>query len=98
MVKDLPAMQEIIRDVGSVPGSGRSPGKRNGYPFQYSCLENSTDRGAWQAIVRGITKCPVNWFETLTLSAQQFRDFLQKICCCRSNPHHRKSVTEEEDG
>ena len=56
MVKDLPAMQEIIRDVGSVPGSGRSPGKRNGYPFQYSCLENSTDRGAWQAIVHGVTK------------------------------------------
>ena len=37
-------------DVGSVPGSGRSPGVGNSNPFQYSCLENSTDRGDWQAI------------------------------------------------
>ena len=36
-------------DPGSIPGSGRSPGERNGYPLQYSCLENSTDRGAWWA-------------------------------------------------
>ena len=36
---------------GLIPGSGRSPGERSGYPFQYSCLENSMDRGAWQAIV-----------------------------------------------
>ena len=34
-------------DPGSIPGSGRSPGERNGYPLQYSCLENSMDRGAW---------------------------------------------------
>ena len=38
------------------PGSGRSPGEGNGNPVQYSCLENSTDRGAWQAIVHGVTK------------------------------------------
>ena len=43
-------------DVGSIPGSGRSPGERNGYPFQYSCLENSMDRGAWWATVHGVTK------------------------------------------
>jgi len=36
---------------GLIPGSGRSPGEGSGYPFQYSCLENSMDRGAWQAIV-----------------------------------------------
>ena len=41
---------------GSIPGSGRSPGEGNGNPFQYSCLENSTDRGGWQAIVHGVTK------------------------------------------
>ena len=40
-------------DEGSVPGSGRSPGEGNGNPFQYSCLENPTDRGAWQASVHG---------------------------------------------
>ena len=37
-------------DLGSIPGSGRSPGKRNGYPLHYSCLENSMDRGTWLAI------------------------------------------------
>ena len=39
-------------DLGSIPGSGRSPGKGNGNPLQYSCLENSTDRGAWHGIAR----------------------------------------------
>ena len=43
-------------DSGSIPGSGRSPGEGNGYPLQYSHLENSTDRGAWQATVHGVTK------------------------------------------
>ena len=38
-------------DMGSVPGSGRSPGKGNGYPLQYSCLGNFMDRGSWQATV-----------------------------------------------
>ena len=43
-------------DLGSIPGSGRSPGGGNGYPLQYSCLENSMDRGAWWAAVHGVTK------------------------------------------
>ena len=43
-------------DLGSVPGLGRSPGEGNGNPVQYSCLENSMDRGAWQAIVHGVAK------------------------------------------
>ena len=42
-----------IRDVGSTPGSGRSPGGGNGNPFQYSCLENPTEGGAWQTTVHG---------------------------------------------
>ena len=41
-------------DVASRPGSVRSPGEGNGYPFQYSCLENPMDRGAWQATVHGV--------------------------------------------
>ena len=41
-------------DLGSTPRSGRSPGEGNGYPVQYSCLENSLDRGAWQAMVHGV--------------------------------------------
>ena len=48
-------------DPGSIPGSGRSPGERNGYPLQYSCLENSMDRGAWQATVHGVTRVGHNW-------------------------------------
>ena len=43
-------------DLGSVPSSGRSPGEGNGYPIQYSCLENPMDRGAWRATVRGVAK------------------------------------------
>ena len=43
-------------DLGSIPGSGRSPGEGNGYPLQYSCLENSMDRGAWRATVNGVAK------------------------------------------
>ena len=43
-------------DLGSIPGSGRSPGERNGNPLQYSCLENPMDRGAWQATVHGVAK------------------------------------------
>ena len=49
-IKNLPA------DVASIPGSGRSPGGGHGNPLQYSCLENPTDRGAWLAVVHGVTK------------------------------------------
>ena len=44
------------RDSGVIPGSGRSPGEVNGYPLQYSCLENSMDRGAWRATVYGVAE------------------------------------------
>jgi len=43
-------------DLGLIPGLGRSPGEGNGDPLQYSCLENSTDTGAWQVTVHGVTK------------------------------------------
>ena len=43
-------------DPGSTPGSGRSPGKGNGNPLQYSCLGNSISRGAWWATVHGVAK------------------------------------------
>ena len=43
-------------DLGSIPGSGRSPGEENGNPLQYSSLENSIDKGAWQATVYGVAK------------------------------------------
>ena len=44
------------RDMGSIPGLGRSPAAGYGNPLQYSCLENPMDRGAWQATVHGVTK------------------------------------------
>ena len=53
MIKNLPAMQEFL---GSIPGSGRSPWRREWLPLQYSCLGNSMDRGAWQATVHGDPK------------------------------------------
>ena len=53
MVKNPPAN---AGDSGSIPGSGRSPGEENGNPLQYSCLEKFMDRGAWGAIVHGVTK------------------------------------------
>ena len=43
-------------DLGSIPGSGRSPGEGNGNPLQYSCLENAMDGGAWWVTVHGVAK------------------------------------------
>ena len=54
MVKNLPASAGEARDMVSVPGSGISPGVGNGNPLQYSCLENSMDRGDWWATVHGV--------------------------------------------
>ena len=56
------------RGVGSIPGSGRSPGEGNGNPLQYSCLENPTDREAWQVAVHRVTKSwiQLKWLGTHT--------------------------------
>ena len=53
VVKNLPAITGDIRDTGPIPGSGRSPGERNGNPLQYSCWKNPMDRGALCAKVHG---------------------------------------------
>ena len=55
MVKKPPVNAGDAGDLGSIPGSGRSPEEGNGNPLQYSCLENLMDRGAWQATVHGVT-------------------------------------------
>ena len=55
-VSNLPVKAGGPRDMGLIPGSGRSPWEGNGHPLQYSCLGNSMDRGAWQATVLGVTK------------------------------------------
>ena len=56
VVKNPPANAGDTGDVGSIPGSGRSPRGGDGNPLQYSCLENSMDRRAWWSAVHGITK------------------------------------------
>ena len=56
VVMNPPATARASKDVVSIPGWGRSPGVGNGNPLQYSCLENSMDRGAWRATVHDVTK------------------------------------------
>ena len=56
VVKNPPANAGDIREVGSIPGSGRSPGGEHGNPLQYSCLENPMDSGAWQDTVHGVAQ------------------------------------------
>ena len=56
VVKNPPASAGDIRDAGSIPGLGRSPGEGNGNPLQYSCLENPMVRGVWQAIVHRVAE------------------------------------------
>ena len=56
VVKNPPASAGDTRDVGSIPGSGRSSGGENGNPLQYSCLENPMDRGVWWITVHEVAK------------------------------------------
>ena len=63
LVKNPPAIAGDTRDIGSNPGSRRYPGEGNGSSLQYSCLENSINRGTWWATVHGVTK---NWTYTQT--------------------------------
>ena len=56
MVKNPPANAGDVENTGLIPGLGRSSGEGNSFPLQYSWLENSMDRGAWQATVHGVTK------------------------------------------
>ena len=56
MVKNPPTNVGASGDSRGIPGLGRSPGEGNGYPLQYSCLENPMDGGAWWAIVYGVAK------------------------------------------
>ena len=72
VVKNLLANATDIRDgdAGSIPGLGRSPGGGYGKPFQYSCLENPIDRGAWRATVQGVKK---SWTWLKEFSSWWFR-------------------------
>ena len=69
VVKNLPANAGDMTVAVSIPGSGRSPRGGNGNPFQYSCLENTMDRGAWQATVHGVAKSQT-WLKQLSTHKQ----------------------------
>ena len=73
MVKNPPANAGDIRDMGSIPGSGKSPGGGHGNPLQYSCLENPIDSGAWQDTIYE-SKVYVTVEKLLNLSESQFLD------------------------
>ena len=65
-----------VGDPGWIPGFGRSPGGGHGNPFQYSCLENPMDRGAWRATVHGVTK------NRTQLSDLRLPEYLTANCLC----------------
>ena len=71
-------------DPGSIPGSRRSPGEVNGNPLQYSCLENPTDRGAWQVTVHEVTQTQTK-LKRLSMHAQ-LHLLLFSLCLCRAAP------------
>ena len=78
VVKNPPANGGDTRDVGLIPGLGRSPGGGHGNPFQYSCLVNPMDRGAWWATVHRIAKI---WTQLKCLSMHTPRPGLPCILC-----------------
>ena len=73
MVKNLPVNAGDLRDVGSIPGLGRSAGERHGNPIWYSCLENSTDKGVWRATVHRVAK---SWTRLKRLSTHACTSFV----------------------
>ena len=86
VVKNPPANAGYVRDVGSIPGLGRSPG--NGNPLQYSCLENPMDRGAWRVTVRGVAK---NQTQLKRLSTQAHTQGRRWKASCLSSGCHSKT-------
>ena len=80
VVKNPPASAGDVRDTGSIPGSGRAPGGGNGYPFQYSCLENPMDRGARWVPGHGLAKSRTR-LKQLSIHSIQLLDL--------SGPSHR---------
>ena len=95
VVKNLPANAGDARDMGLIPGSGRSPGEGNGNPCLYSCLGNSMDRGAWRATVHGVAK---SWTRLSTHTypedaVQTTGDRYAKRIHCRLVCNHKTSGT-----
>ena len=77
-----------VRDAGSIPGSGSSPGGVHGNPLQYSCLENPTDRGDWWATVHRVTK---SWTRLKRLSTAQVNS---KLCFAFKSENNNQRTKE----
>ena len=78
--KNLPASARDAGDMSSIPGSGRSPGGGgNGTPLQYSCLGNPMDRGAWPAIVQGVTKSQTHLSTRVHRDTQNQSVYMQEV-------------------
>ena len=73
VVKNLAISAGDARDVGLIPGLGRSPGEGNGYPLQCSCLENPMGRGAWRATVCVVTKSQTRLSMLVTYSVPNLK-------------------------
>ena len=82
VVKNLPVNVGDIRDLGSIPELGKSPGGEHGNPLQCSCLENSTDTGAWWATVHRVAK---NCTQLKTLSTVQIKTIIKVM----GNRYHK---------
>ena len=98
VVKNLPANSGDPRDGGWIPGLERSPGEGNGNPLQYSCLENSTDGGAWWAPVSGFAKIRHDWSmqhaHKVRIRTQTLDLLVHPAWPCpppRAHPHHQLS-------
>ena len=78
VVMNPPVNAGDVRDMGLIPGSGRSPGGGHGNLFQYSCQGNSMDKGAWRAIVHGVTK---SWTRLKYLSTHALQVKLSETVC-----------------
>ena len=85
VIKNPPASAGDVRDLGLVPGLGRSPGEGNGNPLQYFCLENPMDRGTWWATVHGVTKgqTQLKWLSTHEYTKQTHRRRISSNGICR---------------
>ena len=88
VMKNLLASTGGMRVEGSIPGLGRSSGEGHGNPLQYSCLENPTDRGAWQATVHGITKSWTRLKQHSTHRWKESQKQLLKVKCFRQKVPH----------
>ena len=91
VVKNPPASAGDRRDVGSIPGSERSPGEGNNNPLQYSCLENSTDRGGWRATVHGVAKSQTRLSNWKTIHKSEIYHLVNNI----TTQLHREPWEEE---